>query len=359
VPAQPVFRLHALDADHGDCLWIEYGEADKPHRVLIDCGTTGTAKRLRPFLDLKAATKPSHELLVITHVDADHIAGALPLVEKASYLDQFREVWFNGRMHLDPASKLEPFGGAQGERLTKALLKQEHRWNTTFKGRSCALKKDGAPQVVDLPGGARVTILSPTWSKLQALIPKWDAEVAAAGLIPTVKPLKPQEAPEGFELLGPPDVEALAKVPFQEDTTTPNGTSIAMLLEFAGKRVLLGADAHPSVLIEAISHLTGGHPLPVDLLKVPHHGSLGNVSKQLLELVACKTALFSSTGAYHGHPTSVAVSRVVKYSPRGVELVFNARSEFNGIWDSDALRGKWGFSTRYATGRDGITVQLL
>lgn len=359
MPSQIVFRLHALDADNGDCLWLDYGDAAKPHRILIDCGTTSTAKRLRPAMDLVAAAEPSHELLVITHVDSDHIAGALPLVEKARYLTQFKEVWFNGRMHLDPASQLEPFGAAQGERLTKALLSQKQRWNSTFAGHGCNLKEDGSPTTVDLPGGARVTVLSPTWSKLRALIPKWDKEVADAGLIPTFKPLKPKKVPEGFELLGPPDVETLAKVPFEEDTSAPNGTSIALLLEYADKKVLLGADAHPSVLVDAITRLTGGSPLPVDVLKLPHHGSQGNVSKELLELVPCKTAVFSTTGAYHGHPDSVAVARVLKYSPRGVELVFNARSEFNEIWDSDALRGTWGYSTRYAKAREGITVQLL
>jgi hypothetical protein len=139
----------------------------------------------------------------------------------------------------------------------------------------------------------------------------------------------------------------------------PNGTSIAFLLEFKKKTILLGADAHPSVLSKSLKALPPRRNFRLDLLKVPHHGSRNNVSQELLEKVRCRAALFSSNGAYHEHPDKEAVARVIKYSPPGVELVFNYRSKFNSIWDSRQLRSQWQYETRYGADEDGISVHIL
>ena len=353
-----IFRMHALLAGHGDCLWIEYGEEARPHRIVVDCGTAGTYKRLQNALDSVADIAGENELLIITHVDADHIAGALPLLVKQENSERFNDIWFNGRPHLEPSNMLEPFGAVQGETLTRALIDSKAPWNLTFKGQSIALTENGAPRRVNLPGGAVLTILSPSWGKLRAMQKVWDAEVKNAGLDSTVTAPTPQPTPPGFEAFGF-DVNALADWPFKEDDTIPNGTSIAFLLEYQGKTMLLGADAHPSVLVAALKQLKGHENLVVDLLKVPHHGSRNNISKELLELVHCRNALFSSNGAYYQHPDKEAVARVIKYSPRGVALSFNCRSKFNEIWDSKTLASEWGYTTRFGDGQHGITVALL
>jgi hypothetical protein len=42
-----MFSVDMLPAGHGDALWIEYGDRDHPHRVLIDGGTGPTYDVLR------------------------------------------------------------------------------------------------------------------------------------------------------------------------------------------------------------------------------------------------------------------------------------------------------------------------
>jgi hypothetical protein len=140
-----------------------------------------------------------NELLVITHVDSDHVAGALPLLRDAANASCFKDIWFNGRAHLDPSCAVEPFGAVQGETLTEALIKNNAPWNRTFGSGSVALTEEGQPRRVKLPGGAILTILSPSWEKLRAMQDRWDAEVSAAGLNPTVTPPPPQPVPPGFE----------------------------------------------------------------------------------------------------------------------------------------------------------------
>lgn len=353
-----IFRIQVLHAGHGDCLWIEYGDAASPHRIVVDCGTAGTSERIIALLDKVRDQPGKNELLIITHVDSDHIAGALPLVSNPANMNLFSDIWFNGRRHLEPSDALEPFGAAQGERLTKSLLENKFPWNRSYDFRSICLEEDGTPKRMKLPGGAVLTILSPTWDKLRAMQSKWDKEIKDAGLDPETKAAAPVPMPAGFEGFGF-SVNSLADFPFTEDDTAPNGSSIAFLLEYEGKSMLLGADAHPSVLLSACKRLKGGKKVGVDLFKIPHHGSMNNTSKELLQIVPCKVAVFSSNGAYYGHPDKEAVARVIKYAPEGVELVFNCRSKFNDVWDSENLRKEWAYTTRYGAGDDGISVDLL
>lgn len=353
-----IFRMHALFAGHGDCLWVEYGPESSPHRIVIDCGTIGTASRVKEALDAVRDQQGSNELLVITHVDADHIGGAISVLEDPHYGGLFKEIWFNGRRHLDPAQALEHFGAVQGEKVTDALLDNELPWNSLYGAAPICLDEDGSPKVVGLPGGATLTILSPSWAKLRAMIGRWDKEVADAGLAPNMEAVRPQSIPPGFEAFGF-SVDALANEPFKEDTEAPNGSSIAFVVEFEGRRILFGADAHPTVLINAIQKHYGAGGIDVDVHKLPHHGSKNNVSQQLLEAVRCRTAVFSTNGAYFKHPDKQAVARVIKHRPEGVELVFNCRTEFNEMWDSDDLRDEWNYTTRYGKAEDGVTVALM
>src|SRR6267378_495413 len=107
-----------LPAREGDCLWIRYGEADKPRQILIDGGRAATGKELKARIANLPANQVTFELLIVTHVDRDHIEGVLGLLEDPKLSLRFRDIWFNGYDHLMNVS-LETFGALQGERLSK------------------------------------------------------------------------------------------------------------------------------------------------------------------------------------------------------------------------------------------------
>lgn len=357
--ASETFHMHVLAAGHGDCLWIEYGDAAAPARILVDAGTPGTFKRLGPKLAKVRGSQPSHELLIITHIDADHIGGSLKVIENPEIAAQFKEVWFNGRKHLDQARQLEDFGAVQAECLTKAILDNKLNWNVSVGG-GPLLRRPKLPLQSHMFAGAKVTVLTPTPHELVKLIGTWDEEITKAGLDPE-KPQKAAKAPPpGFEALGIVDVAALAKRPTPEDTAPANGSSISTLVEYKGKRILLGADAHPAVLLAGIKQLHPEGPLQVDVFKLPHHGSAGNVTSDLLEAVNAKAVVLSSNGAYFEHPDQTAVARVLhRYKAQGVHLAFNYKSVFNEMWDSDSLRQKWNYTTEYGVGTEGVTLKLM
>src|SRR5690606_39540676 len=98
-----MFRIDLLPAEYGDALGIEYGSGAAPHRVLIDCGTSAVFPRIRDRI-LSLPVEDRHfELLVVTHVDLDHIGGVLALLNEREALQvSFGEIWFNGFVHLTP-----------------------------------------------------------------------------------------------------------------------------------------------------------------------------------------------------------------------------------------------------------------
>jgi beta-lactamase superfamily II metal-dependent hydrolase len=352
-----MFRIEMLPAAHGDALWIEYGDGQAVHRVLIDGGTPPVYKALKARMEQLPQAERRFELLVVTHIDADHIGGALTLLEKNELGAVYDDIWFNGYGHLLP-TEVEAFGAVQGERLTKALLEQGLPWNKAFNHKAVRVADDGTPVVHTLRGGLKLTLLSPTRAKLAALEPKWAKECQKAGLDPQTEVVP--EPPVGVEPFGAVDVEALAQAPFVEDTAEPNGSSIAMLAEYGGKRVLLGADAHPQVLSEAIARLTGpGATLDLDACKLPHHGSDGNVSPDLIRQLHCPLYLVSTSGVQFHHPHRTAIARVIHLGGAGTELAFNYRTQYNEIWDDPDLRAEHGYLCRYPqAGEQGLVVTL-
>lgn len=358
-----IFEVNVLPAGNGDCIWIEYGDASSPHRILIDGGTQGTYKRLKRKIQSLTLAKVHFDLLVITHIDGDHIAGALELLERNELPVSFGDIWFNGYRHL-PAEKIEDFGALQGERLTTALLdpKKKLRWNANpaFQGGRICVQQDGSPiQVKDLPEGLDIFVMSPGIEQLSALRPVWEKECSHAGLDPT-RPVEEETAlPPGIEAMGAIDVESLAATKFKEDDKPANGASIALLLRYEGKNVLLAGDAFPSVITKSVESLGGHKPLTVDLLKLPHHGSQNNVNKELIEKVPAGHFVFSSNGATHGHPDPEGVARAVKFGGHDAQIIFNYRSKITQVWDEAGLKRRYRFSLGYGDGESPYAIKLL
>jgi len=346
-----IFTIELLPARHGDAIWIEYGDPAAPHRILIDGGARKATRDTISDLiaqRIDPAASPDFELIVLTHIDADHITGLLNLLEDRSVPLRPRDVWFNGWEHMPD----DLLGAEQAERLSKAIRERGLPWNAAFAGH--AVRLDGtyddpylAPlPAITLPGGMRLTLLSPTYKTLADLKPKWKEEVEAAGLVPGGGP--PPERPD--DLLGgaakplDPDTDAMER--FSPDPSKANAGSIAFLAEFEGRSALLTGDAHAPVLEASIGVLLGSRQmekLAVDVFKVPHHGSKYNLSPGLLKLVDTRRYLFSTDGSSRSHhPDRVAVSRIVTMK-RGASLEFNYETDYSRPWADRRLRNRYGY----------------
>jgi beta-lactamase superfamily II metal-dependent hydrolase len=351
-----MFSVEMLQANEGDCLLLHYGAPATPKHSLIDAGRKATWPALKAKLEAIVARGEELELLVITHIDRDHIEGVLELVSDP-LVRRFRDIWFNGFHHLK-YTPLEGFGGVQGEKLTDSLIAQKLPWNRHRQWSSgpVALAQADAPVTVTLDSGLRLTVLSPNREQLLALRDEWQAACLDAGIVAGAAEQARREV-EGLERFGAVNVDALADAVFKEDGARPNGSSIALLAEFDSKRILLGADAHPTQLVTALDALGG--PQALDAFKLPHHGSRANLSKSLLDKVKCPIYLVSTSGSYFKHPDREAIARVVKYGGAGASLVFNYESDHNRVWKSAALGAQWGFTAKFpGAGEDSIAVEL-
>ena len=235
-----MFTIDMLPANEGDALWIEYGDPDEPRRILIDCGRKtayrAVAERLEASPDL------AFELFVLTHVDADHIAGAVPLLQDARFgPERVHDVWFNDFHHLSPpGAELdqgvpETLGAKQGEFFGAVLRDRQYPWNRQFDGGSVAVAADGELPRIQLAGGMTLTLLSPNWEKLAEMKDRWMGDLAGTDIEPgdwekalevlgTHRAMAPDVLSDE-EVAWPPDVEHLAEEDFDADGSEPNGSS--------------------------------------------------------------------------------------------------------------------------------------
>jgi hypothetical protein len=349
-----MFTIDVLPARYGDSLWIEYGDRRHPHRILIDGGPSSPdiSGCIRDLMTERVgepkAGEHDFELIVVTHVDSDHIAGMLRLFDDESIHLAPGDVWFNAWRHL-PNDLL---GAKQGERLSTAINNRGLAWNNAFDDKAVMVPTEGPLPVVELPGGLRLTLLSPSRAALAALRPKWQSEVQQAGMIPGEGD---QQAPAGQpDVLGdgPLDPDQLAEVPFVDDKTEANGSSIAFLAEFDGRSLLVTGDAHAGILADGLRRLkdeTGQDKVRVDAFKLPHHGSRNNLNRDILDLVDCRHYLFSSNGKIYGHPHPETVSRIVT-TAEDTALEFNYHTTITDRWDSARMKRKFHYTTAFPDG---------
>jgi beta-lactamase superfamily II metal-dependent hydrolase len=156
------------------------------------------------------------------------------------------------------------------------------------------------------------------------------------------------------------DVDLLASGAEKVDNETPNGSSIAFVVEHDGRRALLAADAHPNRLAESVARFAEGKAerRRFELLKVSHHGSAANTTSDFLARLDCNRFVFSTDGSRHRHPDPEAVAKILKYSaPAPKELVFNYATERTLPWNDAKLRAAWDYTCSFGT--DGlVTIEV-
>ncbi len=354
--------VELLPAGYGDAILVTYGQAGaEPHRVLID---GGQAKSFPTVADRLRSFNGPIDLFVVTHVDTDHIGGAVRLLSSGALAARFQAVWFNGFVHLDRFSGL--FGPIHGEKLTALIVKLGLPWNEGWPdpvqaGVGGPVVVRDAPPVMDLPGGATATVLSPTPQKLARLLPVWQEVVEKAGLRPRVKPTEDAEpAVVAPGLLGGVSLEDLAALDTDDDAAEANGSSIAFLFEFEGVRVLFGADAHADALVAGLAPLASPDgKIRLDACKLPHHGSKGNCTQALVDLLDCPLWMISTNGRRFHHPDDAALARVIHGRAAPPTLVWNYRSDRFLAFTGDHPPATSGYTVDVpAEGAEGITVRL-
>lgn len=352
--------IEALPAAQGDALLLRWGSSTSPTTMLVDGGPWSTYKALRARVE--QLPRPRRlDVLVVTHIDGDHIEGVIRLLRDRRALGlTIGDVWFNGWPQLRCLSgESDRLGAEQGEFLGALLRRSKVPWNGGRDG-PLAVPDDGPPPVLDLPGGATATVLGPLLSDLRRLRREWSSAIRASGWQPgdTARALSELEGRRRLRA----SKDLLGGEP-ATDSSLPNRTSTVLLLEADGARVLLTGDAHGDMLAQVVgsaARAAGTDALAVDLVKLPHHGSPANVTEPFLATVDSRRFLFSTNGAYYKHPGGTAVRRLLERAGGAVdpvELLFNYDSETTRSWTSERWARRRSYAARYPEpGQAGLLV---
>ncbi|QDL94589.1 hypothetical protein FDP22_22200 (plasmid) [Paroceanicella profunda] len=321
--------LAALPAHHGDALLLSAGSTC----VLIDGGPSGVWRRaLSPALTGLGRGGPALiDLLMVSHIDADHITGILELTDKLiedrqsgrPAVARVREAWFNGftdalalagpdaartgstaaalSSSASPLAGLLPGGTdsrfvlssvAQGRRLTDALAALAIPRNHGFTdGLALADSRDTDWSC----GPLTLRILGPDRAALEALRREWARHLPKILARETARQAR---------------AEALASL----DRSVFNLSSIVAVAEAGGRRALLTGDARGDMILDGLTAAGfSGPDLHFDILKMPHHGSDRNITEEFLSRVTADHYLVSGDGK-HGNP-----------EPGMFEMLFAAR----------------------------------
>lgn len=395
-------------AKNGDCFLISFGEDVKKH-ILIDCGYAETYKRyLRKEL-ISIAEKGEHiSLFVITHVDQDHISGAIPLLRENNErkIIKISEIWHNSYRHLqfskDKGGSIDPIekkvldeeialgstiignseGGTldseisikQGSTLASLIYEGKYSWNKSFDGKAVSSSVKQFVEVNDMS----MRILSPDKDKLNALSQDWLMHLQSYKY--NFNFTDDQIFDDAFEfyMLGKPefnivdesisrgalnDLDQYSKMEQNEiDSSVINGSSIAFYAEYAGKKLLFLADSHPDIIFSNIVELDklGLLKDSFDLVKISHHGSEKNITSELAHLIPSQKYLISTNGKTHGHPDIEAIARIITADKKGKlkEFIFNYPTETAIALNNKEWMEKYNYSVTIADGDNPVIVEL-
>ena len=359
-------KVTMFPAARGDCLLVEFGKTGDSHRILIDGGPASTYDAtLHRWLEDQPRSARSLDLLVVTHVDADHMDGAMLLLQEAeSSTLVLGDVWFNDWGHLQEDGIVnETFEPLRGKFLGRLLENSKVPWNQAFRGGAVVVPEEGQLPTASFFEGAKVTLLAPQRRQLRRLRRNWGTVISDAGWHPGAEPRSARRLEQREDYLPTARADDFGAQELRSDNPIANGSSIAFVLEYQKMRCLFTGDAPAPVLKEGLARFAQERKfdrIPVDLVKLPDHGSSAGVDEELLQLLDGPRFLVSTNGDY-GHPDTEALKLVIQQADpdRPLELWFNYRNQrtrARRTGESIAPRPKLRCSSS-GDGR-GVTVQV-
>jgi beta-lactamase superfamily II metal-dependent hydrolase len=287
-----------LPALEGDCIHIIHTNAAGVRRhVIVDSGPAAFAAGFSNLLTEIKSCGETIDLLCLTHIDNDHIGGAMhAAVHGEIKKELINKILFNiteaaGKMDTEN-SQTALYSAASATCLVQNLL------------------SSGIPIQKRIVSGMFMQISE---CKLSVLAPDSDA------------------LSELYRIWNMPSEELYAA---GRDRSITNASSIAFILEAANRKLALLGDSTPEQLERGLKRCYPAG-LNVDAVKLPHHGSQYNINESILNMLHTKCYLIS-TRKTAGRPDKALIELLYHHhqgSP--IKLYGNYPWWENGFYTAD------------------------
>lgn len=300
-----MIKLHVVQAEFGDCFILESRSGKDSTNILIDGGPYQTfEKHLKPTIQ-KILLNGKLDLMVLSHIDNDHIIGLLDLLAEIKNqregrkreLVKVEKIWHNSfndllELHTEPKKLLGNIFSAknmiESKRIKELVVMKGFQQGTDLTKLARTLKipiNSDFDKIIVVDAKIRtirlnnilIQLLGPPKKNVDKLREKWDKW--------SVKKKTTEETLIGLlELV---------------DKSVPNLASITFLAKIKNRKILFTGDGIGNDIVDMLSKnhmLDKNGKLYVDILKVPHHGSDRNTSPEFFDTVNADYYVISANG---------------------------------------------------------------
>jgi len=319
-------RFEFFEAGQGDSILVS---TDEGTNILIDGGAGGLYKRKLKNL------KKQLDLVVLTHLDNDHILGLRDLlkfdvdniVKNDKYIPYIKEIWYNAFRNTSNTSDIDFRPPKQSTTICiknhlkfreyMALVEDKIEYKDY-------ISIDSITKPLNI-NEIKLILLSPNDDKLKDLYSKYKKELKKTTASTSSKR-------EDIKLT----IEDLYTKNFNDtdDSSVANGSSIAFILIYQNKKFLFLADAHIPLVTQSLKRVKKQYfqnedRMNFEFIKVSHHGSRNNIDTSFLDLVQSQNyVILTNTKGKNRHPDKETLSKILVHNkklhyPHKINFIFN------------------------------------
>ena len=381
--------VHFLPAKAGDCFVVEF---DNGECILVDCGYKSTYEtELKPLLIQLKQKGCRVILMLITHIDQDHIEGAIAFLCEngpacAPQIIEVENIWFNGffntlfmrdefqerkrtaigdlqkkrmnmvlgQLSMQINGDAGPISAAHSRSFEELCAQHGYRLNAQFVDRVVKRSADSRNQLVDHSiqiGECKLIVLSPNEASLDRLAHKLNVEMIRnfgvhyelsehmefAALFERLMEL--QFDPGGFEehiSASEPRLERWIGTSTLAQMNEVNNASIVIEIEYKGLKLLYTGDSDSDSWAKFLTD-------EYDMIKISHHGTT-KPNIRLMEKAKGKTILISTDGGRQNrHPENDLLARAILNGNKMIYFNYDIRQK-QELMD---MQGEYGYSVMF------------
>lgn len=283
-----ILELHIYDAGKGDCLHLRFlGQSGIYHNILIDSGTARFGNSFANLCEKIIQSGEKIDLLLITHVDEDHLGGLLYLV-KSQLPIKISAAAMNHPNQMLSEMADTPLTAQQNDEIFRGLALRKIPVQKLL--RDDMISMDGAFFYICHPTPETLSQVFPPQEETDVLLEAGDTLRA--------------------------DLEALMEKELPPaDASRTNAASVIFIFEYNGKRLLFTGDGGSANILACVRSYARQQKidLPVffDAVKLPHHGSARNISERWPSIIQANRFIVCANGA--PHPNKLTIAKLLKW----------------------------------------------